>query len=143
MSDTTIVEVNGVKLEIDLRSAKKIEQFKVGDKIKVLIKSYANSFTSHIGVIAGFDCFVERPTIIIAYIDASYSKTELKFVHLNKDSKDIEICAAQDFDMTYEKADIILKFNDEINKKLDEIKDLEAKKNYFIENFSKHFEKQV
>lgn len=142
MNETTIIEINGIKLEVDLRHAKRIDQFKVGDKIKVLIKGYNENYTSHIGVIAGFDNFQERPSIIIAYLESSYSPT-LKFVHLNKGSKDIEICSAHDFDFTLEKGEVVAKMDSEINKKKDEINDLEVKKKYFIEQFSKHFEPQT
>ena len=51
-----IIEVNGVKMEIDLRNAKVVENYKVGDYVKVLIKEY-NSYKSYIGNIIGFDNF--------------------------------------------------------------------------------------
>lgn len=31
-----IIEINGIKLEVDLRSARRIDEFKVGDTVKVL-----------------------------------------------------------------------------------------------------------
>jgi len=37
MENKKIIEVNGVKLEVDLSSAKVIEEYRVGDVIKVLI----------------------------------------------------------------------------------------------------------
>ena len=86
-----LIEVNGVKLEVDMRYAKKVEQYRVGDKVKVLIKKYSDTSTSHIGVIVGFDNFEQRPTIIVAYIESDYSGTKLNFVHINKDTKDVEI----------------------------------------------------
>lgn len=137
--EKTIIEVNGIKLEVDLRTATRIDQFKVGDKVKVLKKQYSDSWNSHLGVIAGFDAFKERPTIIVAYITTGYSGT-LEFAYINKDSKDIEIAAAQDFDITYERADIVAQFDKQITQKQNEIKDIEQKKNYFIEKFGKHFE---
>jgi len=32
-----IIEINGVKLEVDLSTAKRIDEFRVGDTVKVLI----------------------------------------------------------------------------------------------------------
>ena len=72
MSEKTIIEINGVKMEIDLRQATVVENFKVGDKVKVLIKTYNDSFQSHVGTIVGFDAFKERPTIILAYLANDY-----------------------------------------------------------------------
>ena len=36
------IEINGIKLEVDLRTAKRIDQFKVGDNVKVLKKNGGN-----------------------------------------------------------------------------------------------------
>jgi hypothetical protein len=54
MNETRIVEINGVKLELDMRQAKlqSIDTFKVGDSVKVLIKEYGDSYKTHAGVIA-------------------------------------------------------------------------------------------
>ena len=35
-----IVEINGVKFEVDMSSAKIISEYKIGDKINVLVKDY-------------------------------------------------------------------------------------------------------
>lgn len=140
MEHLKIIEINGIKLEVDMRTAKRIEQYRVGDKIKVLVKTYSDSFESYPGVIAGFDMFEQRPSITVAYIKQSYASASLEFRVINKDSKDIEICSAQDYDLSYEKGDVINNFNREIEKKRNEILDIEAKKNYFIEKFGKHFE---
>jgi len=89
--ESRIIEVSGVKMEIDLRHAKVVEKYRVGDGVKVLVKKYTDTFESYPGVIIGFDAFVQRPTIIIAYLEASYSAAEIKIVHLNSSSPDVEI----------------------------------------------------
>jgi len=139
-NEKTIIEVNGIKLEIDLRHAKKVEQYRVGDKIKVLKKKYSDSYESYFGVIAGFDGFKDRPTIIIAYIETSYNGVNLHFAYINNESKDIDIAPAQDFDLSYEKGEIVGKFDAEVEKKQIEIKDIERKKKYFLDMFGRHFE---
>lgn len=139
-NEKTIIEVNGIKLEIDLRHAKKIEQYRVGDKIKVLKKKYSDSYESYFGVIAGFDSFKDRPTIIIAYIETAYNGVNLHFAYINSESKDIEIAPAHDFDLSYEKGEIVGKFDAEVEKKQLEIKDIERKKKYFLDMFGRHFE---
>ena len=35
-----IIEINGIKMEVDLRNAKRIDTFKVGDPVKVLDMTY-------------------------------------------------------------------------------------------------------
>ena len=36
MEEKRIVEIDGVKIEVDLRTAKRIDTFAVGDNVKVL-----------------------------------------------------------------------------------------------------------
>ena len=134
-----IIEVNGVKLEIDLRDAKKIDSFKIGDGVKVLIKGYSD-YTSYLGTIVGFDEFEKHPTIIIAYLKSEYSTASIEFAYFNSESKDIEICIINEWDMPYTKSDIIEKMNNEINKKEEEVHELKTKKNYFLKAFGKYFE---
>jgi ribosomal protein L19 len=88
----TIVEINGVKLEVDLRTAKTVEEYRVGDTVKLLKKEYGDSYKSYAGMIVGFDPFISLPTIIVAYIDQSYSGVDIKFDYLNAKSEGVEIC---------------------------------------------------
>ena len=133
-----IIEVNGVKVEVDLREAKQVGSFKVGDSVKVLVKQYSD-YKSYFGVIAGFDAFKARPTIIVAYLDVSYSESSLKFVYLTQDTEDIEICAAKDEDIPVDKGEIMAQFQHAIDKKQEEVKDIERKRAYFLAHFSKFF----
>ena len=45
-----VVEIEGVKVEVDLRTAKKVDTYRVGDAIRVLVKSYSG-WDTHPGVI--------------------------------------------------------------------------------------------
>lgn len=118
-----IIEINGIKVEVDLRTAKRVESFKVGDPVKFLRKEYNDTFKSCPGVIVGFDEFQNRPTIIVAYIDASYSKTDLQFAYINKDSKDQEIAPMQEFEKNISYTEIQKQFDmtDELKSKREEI----------------------
>lgn len=139
MEEKRVVEVNGVKLEIDLRTAKRVDQFKVGDRVKVLIKQYSD-YKSYIGMIVGFDEFAEHPTIIVAYVETDYSSANIKFAYLNSESKDIEICGVNEWDVPYTKTDIIEKMDRELAKKEEELRGLKEKKSYFLNMFGKYFE---
>lgn len=142
-NEKTVIEINGVKLEVDLRCARKITEFRVGDSVKLLLKKYSDSYESHIGMIVDFDAFTERPTIVIAYIDASQwdsSNSVLKFAYLNKDSKDVEVAAVtDDFRISIEKNQILAAFDGKIKVKENEIEDLKRRKRYFIEKFQHAF----
>jgi hypothetical protein len=136
--ETRIIEINGVKLEIDLRTAKTVENYKVGDPVKVLTKHY-DAYKSHPGVIIGFDAFKALPTIIIAYLEIEYSGASLKFVYLNAESKDVEICPANEKDMPVERARVIELLNKEITTSEEKTKELIAKRDYFINSFGIYF----
>lgn len=73
-------------------------------------------------------------------MDISYSSASIKFVHINSESKDIELCQAGEFDLEYDKSDIIEMLDNEIITKKEEVKDLERKKDIFLKRFGKYFE---
>lgn len=84
-----IIEINGIKMEIDLRTAtsRTVDTFCIGDKVKILLKEYGDSFRSYAGAIVGFDAFQQRPTIIVAYLAGGYSAAEIKFAYINADKQ--------------------------------------------------------
>lgn len=139
-AEKTIVEINGIKLEVDLRTAKKVDEYKVGDMVKVLKKEYSDSYTSYPGMIVGFDAFVALPTIIVAYLESKYGSYKIEFVYLNAKTEEIEICHTDSLDMAVDKATVITMMDEEITKKSEEIKDLQRKKDYFTANFNRYFE---
>jgi len=134
-----IVEINGVKFEVDMSSAKIISEYKIGDKVNVLVKEY-NERVVYPGIIVGFDNFQELPTITIAYIKIDYNNATVKFVYFNSESKDIDIAPCRESDLIFSKSDVIKKMDREIETKEKELEDLIRRKNYFLSNFTKHFE---
>lgn len=142
MENKKIIEINGVKMEVDLRHAKIVDNFKVGDTIKVLIKGYSD-YKSHVGMIVGFDEFQKLPTIVIAYLNIEYSSTSINFVYFNSESTDVEICKINDWDIPFSKSQIVEKLNNEINKKENELRELNGKKEMFLQMFGKYFEKKM
>lgn len=137
--NTMEIEINGVKMEIDTRYAKRIDQLKVGDRVKVLNKSYSDYKVSH-GVIIGFEPFKELPTIIIAHIEIGYSSTDVKFIYYNANSKDVEIVPAVDDDqLGFDKEMIIKNLDSKIAEKHREIEDIKEKKEYFLSKFKTYW----
>lgn len=133
-----IVEINGIKLEIDMRHAKKIDSYKVGDNVKVLIKSYGDTYNTYPGVIIGFDNFEKLPTITVCYVDIGYSNAEVKFININAKSSDYEIVHMQEHEKIVDKKRALDLLTNVIDKAKAEVDNLERKRAYFIEKFNQH-----
>ena len=107
MEDKRIIEINGVKLEVDLRNALNVESYKIGDNVKVLIEEYNNNFKSYPGVIIGFDNFKKLPTILIAYLVTDYSSAKIEFEYFNSKTEKVEICPASKNEIPFEKSKVL------------------------------------
>lgn len=141
-SEKRIIEINGIKMEVDLRNAKVIENYKVGNTIKLLKKDYSD-YKSFLGVIIGFDNFEKLPTVVIAYIKVdSYSDSTIEFVYFNSETKDTEITHLNDWDTPMTKTKVLNKFQAEEEKKERELQDLKNKRELFEKLFGKYFEKK-
>lgn len=140
MSEKQIIEINGIKMEVDLRHATRLDTFKVGSKVKLLYKdSYNNAV--HSGVVVGFEPFAEMPTIVVCYLETTYSEAKLKFAYVNEKSRDkYELIASIDDELPIQKADVLSQMDKEIEKKREEIADLERKRGYFLKHFNAYFE---
>ena len=90
-------------------------------------------------MIVAFDEFKSLPTIVVAYLEPSYSESPLKFEYLNSKSEDVEICGTDTNDIGVDKGDIIEGFTREITKKEVELKTLKDKLYYFEKMFGKYF----
>ena len=133
------MEINDVKFEVDMSSAKIISEYKIGDKVNVLIKEYSDKIVCP-GIIIGFDNFKDLPTITVDYLKIGYNEATIKFVYFNSDSKEVDIAPCRESDLIFNKSDVIIKMDREIASKEKEVEDLIRKKNYFLNNFTKHFE---
>lgn len=132
-----IIEINGVKLEVDLSTARRIDEFKIGDPVKVLVKEYSGDKV-YPGIIIEFANFKNNPTIIIAYLEMNYSSAQIKYIYYNANST--ESIASTDFtELPYEKGTVIDYMDREIYKKEQELMDLKNKKSFFINHFDKYF----
>ena len=135
------IEIDGVKVAVDMRTVKKIDVYRVGDNVKVLIKSY-NNYHTYSGVIVDFVNFKELPAIVVAYFNQDYSSTSIEFVTITKDTKDIEIAPCLPHELSINKNRVIDKFNYEIEQQQHKVDELKAKRDYFLENFGKFFEEE-
>lgn len=140
---TRIVEIDGVKIEVDLRTAKRVEHYKVGDNVKVLVPSYGSNYRVHPGVIVGFDDFEKLPTICVAYLVTDYNAAKIEFAYLNAAEKEgkVEIAPAHDLhELHFQKADVMSQMEKMAEAKREEVRDLERKMAYFNTYFGRYFE---
>lgn len=137
-----IIEIGGVKMEVDTRHAKRIDELKIGSPVKVLVKSYGDTVNVHPGVVVGFEPFPSLPTIIVAYVVVNYSSAELKFAHINRETKNTEIIHSVDpTDLLVDKQKYADVFDREIEKKRRELQDMEEKKKFFLSEFGAYWER--
>lgn len=144
MSDTEnkkVIEINGVKLEVDMRYAKRIDSFKVGDSVKILKKrepDYSNSKDEVFpGMIVDFANFKELPTLVIAYYkEGSWSSPpSIDFLYYNENATGFDIVYCDENELRVSEQSIIQQFNREIEKKQRDLDDLKAKLEYFLAHF--------
>lgn len=134
-----IIEIDGVKVEVDLRTAKRVESFKVGDNIKILDKEY-DTYKVKPGIIVDFAEFQELPTMVIAVFDEGLwsSTPNISFIYYNKNtSKKVEIVSCSEDEIKVSKEGVIERFEREIQKKKNEYEDLKNKLEYFKTHFLK------
>lgn len=139
----TIIEINGVKMEVDLRHAKVVHQnLRIGSKVKLLEKSDYGSPVVHAGVIVGFDMFPSLPTITVAYIKTGYgSDSPLKFAHVNAQAdKKWELISAVDDDMPLAKDTIMEQMDRALEAARAKVGEIERQRTYFLQYFGVYFE---
>jgi hypothetical protein len=140
MNDTTrSIEINGVKLDVDLRTAVRVETLRVGDRVRCLVKDYSG-YNVHPGVIIGFEPFQKLPTVQVAYITQAGA---LLIKALNDNSKDeFEIVAALDDTLMLEREHVVDLMNREIGRKEGELEEARRKLDYFQRMFGRWFESE-
>ena len=135
-----IIEINGVKLEVDTRYAKRVDQIRIGTRVKVLQKDYSDYKVAH-GIVIGFEPFQKLPTIIVAAAIIEYSTAKIKFIYYNSETKDTEIVISSEDDVAdVDKNNFINSVDREIDKKKNEIQELEDRKQYFLKKFKTYWE---
>jgi hypothetical protein len=135
-----IIEINGVKMEVDMRHAKRIEHLAIGSRVKCLIKGYGAEYKVLPGVIVGFEPFQNLPSIVVAYLDTDYSSASIKFKSYNAQCSDFEIVADVDNNaLEVNKTDILNKFDRELERKRLEMEEIEQKRDFFTKTFGVYF----
>lgn len=132
------MEINGMNFEIE-KTLKQTYKFKVGDKVKILKKSYSN-YEIYYGMIVGFDDFDNNFVVTLAYLEDGYSKCELKIEYLTKDS-DIKLLPYNE-ELDFRKEYVINKFDKMIEEKEKEIEKIKYEKEFFVKQFGKYIKEE-
>lgn len=139
--NTKLIEINGTKLEVDLRVATRVETLKVGTRVKTLNKKYGDTYEVRHGIVIGFEPFKELPTIIIAVATLDYNQAKIEFLYYNSKSQDVDIVVALDDDLAALDKQVFCDFIDrEIVKKQTEIAELESRRAYFLDKFASYWQ---
>ncbi len=132
---TRTIEINGVKLDVDLRTATTIETLAVGDRVKILMARYSGgSMEVKAGVIVGFEPFLKLPTILIAYLTTDFTGGEVKILSWNEKSEDIEVVKCQD-DVLFDKAEGLRALDKSIMDAELKLAEAQERKAYFLKHF--------
>lgn len=135
------VEISGIRLEIDERTARTVDSYKVGDKVKVLVKEYGSSYSVCPGVIVGFSNFKALPTIEVMYLKGeSWEADAFKFAYINTNNDSTEICPFNEIECVLDKQSIVDKFDRAIERRASELTDMRYKREFFIKRFATAFE---
>lgn len=110
-----IIEVNGVKVEIDLRQAKQIETFAVGDTVKVFEKQYNDSYEVFPGVITGFAQCLDFASIEVIIMRVSYSEVKFENISINSGSTKYVLATFTQYDGMLNKERIMKALDEKIN----------------------------
>jgi hypothetical protein len=139
MPESTIrtIEINGVKLDIDLRQAtiRKAEALRIGSKVKVLTKTYSG-YDVKPGVVIGFDAFQKLPSIQIATACSSDLYSVLTF---NANTTETEVVLASDEEILLDRDAMLKNFDRQIEAKKRELETLRERKALFERHFGEAF----
>lgn len=135
-----VIEINGVKLEVDMRYARRIDTLQVGSKVKLLCKSSYGTPSVHPGVVVGFEPFKDLPTIIVAYLIVNYSEAKLEIAYINSGSADkFDIVHSVDDEIPIQKSEVLDLFERERLKHIQAIEELNRREQYFNRQFGVYF----
>lgn len=141
-----IVTINGVDIDVPDSAIKPSNHaLKIGDPVKLLVKSQYSEPTVCAGVVAGFEMFQSLPTISIAYIGGTTYTPEMRFAHINTKSADkYELVHGLDRQiLEIDKSRIEQLLADEVEKKRREMDEAMAKQRFFTERFTAYFTKAL
>lgn len=142
-----VITINGVDIDVPEQAIKSAAPLRVGDPVKLLVKSQYNEPKVCAGVVAAFELFQSMPTVTIAYVDpSSYGSTgALVFAHINQKSADkYELVHGLDralLDIDQGRIQQLLQ--NDIAKKQQELDEANQRLRFFNERFGAYFSRAL
>ena len=133
-----IIEINGVKLEVDLRMAKVIDSYRIGESVKVLEKYYSG-YTVSYGAIIGFTDFQKQPTIELLVVNNS---GEVRFLAYNASTQDAEIAPLNKQEIRFDYENISQALDRKVIEAETALQNAREKKRAFIDSFGTIFSEE-
>lgn len=141
------ITIAGIKLEVDERTARVVEQYRIGSRVKCLVKAgYGETYDIYPGVIVGFSPFAELPCIEVLYVKTgSFSADNDPFVikTINEKTEGFEIAPLGDLEIMVDRDLIVGQFERAIAVAEVQLQEMRAKRAYFVEHFSVVFDLPV
>ncbi|MFT8491517.1 hypothetical protein [Liquorilactobacillus satsumensis] len=131
---TKTIDLNGKKFVIEEQKVTKVNEFKIGDTVRILDKHY-DPATINSGVIIEFLDFQDLPTIRVAVFTDSWGNTSLEYKNINDKSDNLEILPASPDELKIDMDIINGSLDSDIAKKQREVEELKHKKMFFNKFF--------
>lgn len=142
MSEVQTYLIQGTHFEISRAPEQPPVTFvRIGDRVKIMKKTYDNKYQSYPGIVVSFDNFKDLPTFNIVYVDAQYNSCNIIMVAYNESTTDYKVCFVPNDskELDIDKTMILKYFEKAIETKKNELSDLMYKMSYFEKNFGKFF----
>lgn len=137
--ETVTVEIGGQKFDIEKTRLRMIHQFKVGDPVRVLVKSgWGNDikWESKPGTIVGYHDFQNKPCIVVAQWEDSYTTdVKVKLHYIVDGNKEVQLATIPEAELFASKRNVVEQFDRAIKTKHDELEHLQQQKAYFLDQF--------
>lgn len=134
-----IIEIDGMKVEIDLESARRIDTFRIGDNVRVLEKT-SNPVKVKNGIITAFNNFKDEPCITVAVFDNGdyWTAPSIKFIYIHSGmDNEYEIVLASEDEIKVSGEGVVERFEQKIFQKQQEVNQLREQLEYFKAYFMK------
>ena len=140
---TRTIEIKGVKFDVDTRYLTRVDELRVGNRVKVLTKDYSG-YTVHPGVVVGFDMFKNLPTVRVAYVDQKVTaygsdKQLIKVLAFNAESKDLEVILDVDMALDLSRSAVLQMLDRQEQKLRADILELEQARAFFEAQFGTYW----
>lgn len=138
-----IIEIDGMKVEVDLDTARRIDTFRIGDNVRVLDKTNSSQVKVRNGIITAFNNFKDEPCITVAMFDNGdyWTKPSIKFIYIHSGmDNEYEIVLASDDEIKASGEGVVRRFEETIASKQHEVDELKNQLEYFKTYFMKPIE---